>query len=143
MCLRLSKHCNVGTDEAKALCLTDSRALAGHIVLLQTSEESNDGSLLVALFSLHPVMAPFPGLGVLRNDAKIYESTDLTVPETRDIIILTVQEQENPFCLCCTDTRRTTVATIMAGIHVTHLPNIVRPRGDPHPWGFCQEGCLQ
>lgn len=87
MCLRLSKHCNVGTDEAKALCLTDIGAVAEYIVLLQTSEESNDGSLLVVLFSLHPVMAP--GVGLLRNDAKIYESTDLTVPETQDIVIQT------------------------------------------------------
>lgn len=118
MCLRLSKHCNVGTDEAKALCLTDIGAVAGHIVLLQTSEESNDGSLLVALFSLLPIMAPIPGVGLLQNDANIYESTDRTVPETQDLVMQTVQEQENLFCLCCTDTRRTTVATIMAAIHI-------------------------
>lgn len=64
-------------------------------MLLQTSEESNDGSLLVALFSLHPIMAPIPGVGLLRNDAKIYESTDRTVPETQDLVMQTVQEQEN------------------------------------------------
>lgn len=42
-------------------------------------------------------MAPIPGVGLLRNDAKIYESTDRTVPETQDLVMQTVQEQENLF----------------------------------------------
>lgn len=77
-------------------------------MVLQTSEEPRDGSPSVVLSSPHPVMAPFPGVGLLLKAAEIDESTDLMRVEARAVAGQTIREEENPFYLCCAATRQTT-----------------------------------